>query len=378
MPKERKLFEEVEAAPAIENNHSSEFTISTIGYDKGVVIWLWGLLITLMFLIVVGGLTRLTDSGLSIVEWKPVTGMFPPLDEMAWLKEFEKYKSIPEFKLVNFDISMDEFKFIYWWEWGHRQLARFVGLIWFVGFSFFLLTRRIPKNWTFYFVGIGVLGGFQGFLGWWMVSSGLSGRVVDVFSYRLAIHLSMAFIILFYVFWAILRISNNSVNMFESIRYRNKAFLRMVILVGVLSYLQLVLGALVAGIDAGRGYNDWPLMNGNFIPDNIFGYEPFYSNFFENPGLVQFNHRILGYFLFVSVLLMWIFSRKIAYRKIKLASNYFFLILIFQIVLGIITVLYRAPLLMASLHQFTAIIFILAFVNLFFNTYYPVREKISA
>ena len=143
----------------------------------------------------------------------------------------------------------------------------------------------------------------------------------------------MAFIILFYIYWAILRISNNSINMFESIRYRNKLFLRIVIVVGVLSYLQLVLGALVAGIDAGRGYNDWPLMNGSFIPDNIFGYEPFLSNFFENPGLVQFNHRIIGYVLFISVLFMWIFSRKIAYRKIKSASNYFFLILIFQIIL---------------------------------------------
>ncbi len=373
----RKLFEEVEKKPLTEDGHSLNSTTSSVEYDKGVVIWLWSLLITLVFLIIVGGLTRLTDSGLSIVEWKPVTGMFPPLDELAWIKEFEKYKAIPEFKLVNFDIAMDEFKFIYWWEWGHRQLARFVGLIWLIGFSFFLFTRRIPKNWILYFIGIGMLGGFQGFLGWWMVSSGLSGRVVDVFSYRLAIHLSMAFIILFYIYWAILRISNNSINMFESIRYRNKLFLRIVIVVGVLSYLQLVLGALVAGIDAGRGYNDWPLMNGSFIPDNIFGYEPFLSNFFENPGLVQFNHRIIGYVLFISVLFMWIFSRKIAYRKIKSASNYFFLILIFQIILGVITVLYSAPLLMASLHQFTAIILILAFVNLFFNTYFPIREKIT-
>ena len=124
MTKERKLFEEVEATPLIEDNRNFKSAIAIEGYDKGVVIWLWGLLVTLIFLIVVGGLTRLTDSGLSIVEWKPVTGMVPPLNEMAWLKEFEKYKAIPEFKLVNFNISMDEFKFIYWWEWGHRQLAR--------------------------------------------------------------------------------------------------------------------------------------------------------------------------------------------------------------------------------------------------------------
>ena len=135
----RKLFEEVETKPLTEFGHSLNATISSVEYDKGVVIWLWSLLITLVFLILVGGLTRLTDSGLSIVEWKPVTGMFPPLDDMAWIKEFEKYKAIPEFKLVNFDISMDEFKFIYWWEWGHRQLARFVGLIWLIGFTFFFL-----------------------------------------------------------------------------------------------------------------------------------------------------------------------------------------------------------------------------------------------
>ena len=373
----RKLFEEIVAEEVSDEKVNSHSENLSLGNNKAIIIWLWVLLIALIVLIVVGGLTRLTDSGLSIVEWKPVAGIFPPLNEVAWIAEFEKYKNIPEFKLVNFDISIKEFKYIYWWEWGHRQLARFVGFIWLVGFVFFWITKRIPKNWTYYFLGIGCLGGLQGFLGWWMVSSGLTGRVVDVFSYRLAIHLTLAFIILSYVYWAILRTGSHSVSMYEAKRYRNSFFLKIVVFVGIISYLQLVLGALVAGIDAGRGYNDWPYMNGSFIPSNLFGYQPFLSNFFENPGLVQFNHRVLGYILFFSVLYLWFVSRKLAYKKIKITSNYLFLILTFQIALGVITVLYRAPVLMASLHQFTAIIFILVFVNLFFNSCFPIREKIT-
>jgi cytochrome c oxidase assembly protein subunit 15 len=378
MVNKRKLFEEVGPNSFNDGLSGKVVNQNVSPNDKWILTWLWSLLITLIALIVVGGLTRLTDSGLSIVEWKPVTGFMPPLSQSSWLIEFSKYKNIPEFKLINFDITLEEFKFIYWWEWGHRQLARFLGLVWFVGFVFFWISKRIPKNWGYYFLGIGFLGSLQGFLGWWMVSSGLTGRVVDVFSYRLAIHLSMAFIILFYIFWAILRNGKNDTDMYEARRYRNSRFLKLVIFVGLVSYLQLILGALVAGIDAGRGYNDWPLMNGSFIPDNIFGYQPFFSNFFENPGLVQFNHRMIGYLLFFAILAAWFFSRKLAHKKTVVASNLLFLILIFQIILGITTVLYRAPMLMASFHQFTAIIFILAYVNLFFNACFPIREKISA
>ncbi len=374
MTKNRKLFEEIDVRS--DNATASSLDTFSIEQSSWLSIWLWTLLVSLISLILVGGWTRLTDSGLSIVEWKPITGMIPPFNSEGWIVEFEKYKSIPEFKLVNFDISMDEFKFIYWWEWGHRQLARFIGFVWFVGFLILWIMRQIPERWIFYFFSIGLLGALQAFLGWWMVSSGLDGQVVDVFSYRLAIHLTMAFIILALIFWAILFHSENSAKIFESRRYRNKFSVNILVGLGVLCYVQLALGALVAGIDAGRAYNDWPLMNGNWIPDDLFEYEPFITNFFENSGLVQFNHRLTAYVLFIAVTIIWWTNRRNPYLKIRVAANYLMIIVVVQMLLGIITVLYSAPLSLASLHQFTAILFILAYINLFFKTFYPVSQKI--
>jgi len=376
MSKNRKLFEEI----GERSNSSQEISTEDLFVEETswLTIWLWTLLVSLISLILVGGWTRLTDSGLSIIEWKPITGIIPPLNAGKWVIEFEKYKSIPEFKLVNFAITMEEFKFIYWWEWGHRQLARFIGVVWFVGLLVLWFKNMIPAKWTLYFFSIGLLGALQAFLGWWMVSSGLDGQVVDVFSYRLAIHLTMAFIILTLIFWAILFHSENAVKIFESRRYRKKFSVNMLLGLGFLCYVQLALGALVAGIDAGRGYNDWPLMNGNWIPDDLFDYKPFMTNFFENPGLVQFNHRITAYLLFFAVCLVWWNNRKSPYSKIRKASNYLIIIVLAQMLLGIITVLYMAPLSLASLHQFTAILFILAYVNLFFRTFYPVSQEISS
>ena len=374
MTKNRKLFEEIEERSDITKASSIENV--SIEQTSWLSIWLWTLLVSLISLILVGGWTRLTDSGLSIVEWKPITGMIPPFSSEGWIVEFEKYKNIPEFKLVNFDITMEEFKFIYWWEWGHRQLARFIGLVWFVGFLLLWKMKQIPERWTFYFFGIGLLGALQAFLGWWMVSSGLDGQVVDVFSYRLAIHLTMAFIILALIFWAILFHSENSAKIFESRRYRNKFSVNVLAGLGVLCYVQLALGALVAGIDAGRAYNDWPLMNGKWIPVDLFEYEPFITNFFENSGLVQFNHRLTAYLLFIVVSIIWWANRRNPYLKIRVATNYLMIIVVVQMFLGVITVLYSAPLSLASLHQFTAILFILAYINLLFKTFYPVSQKI--
>ncbi len=375
MSRNRKLFEEI-----VEPSNSTQGSLTdnaSDGETSWLVIWLWILLGSLISLILVGGWTRLTDSGLSIIEWKPITGIIPPLNAEGWIVEFKKYKSIPEFKLVNFAITLEEFKFIYWWEWGHRQLARFIGIVWFVGLLVLWLKNKVPEKWTSYFFGVGLLGALQAFLGWWMVSSGLDGQVVDVFSYRLAIHLTMAFIILALIFWAILFHSENAVKLFESRRYRKQFSVNVLVALGFLCYVQLALGALVAGIDAGRGYNDWPLMNGNWIPDDLFDYEPFMTNFFENPGLVQFNHRITAYLLFFAVFLVWWINRRSPYYKIRKASNYLMIIVLAQMLLGIITVLYSAPLSLASLHQFTAILFILAFINLFFRTFYPVSQKIN-
>ncbi|MEO0917349.1 MAG: COX15/CtaA family protein, partial [Pseudomonadota bacterium] len=197
------------------------------GARGAVRVWLMILFALVVLMIAVGGLTRLTDSGLSITEWRPVTGALPPLSAEDWTSEFEKYRAIPEYQLQNKGMSLEEFKVIYWWEWGHRQLGRFIGVVWAVGFLFFLLTRKIPPGWTARLLLPGVLGGVQGAIGWWMVSSGLSGTMLDVASYRLATHLGLAFIILGLLAWFILKLGRPEAGLMQSRRSRDGALFSM-------------------------------------------------------------------------------------------------------------------------------------------------------
>ena len=185
------------------------------GARRAIRVWLSILFLLVATMIAVGGMTRLTDSGLSITEWRPVTGAIPPLDEATWQAEFAKYQAIPEYQLQNKGMTLDEFKHIYWWEWGHRQLGRLIGLVWFVGFFGFLLAGQIPTGWKGRLFGIGVLGGLQGAIGWWMVSSGLTGTMLDVASYRLATHLGIAFIILGLIAWFVLSLSRSDAELIQ-------------------------------------------------------------------------------------------------------------------------------------------------------------------
>ena len=340
--------------------------------------WLLGLMALVILMIEVGGLTRLTDSGLSITEWRPVTGAVPPLSAAVWDSEFAKYKEIPEYKLQNEGISLADFKIIYWWEWGHRQLGRVIGLVWALGFGIFLFTRQIPTGWTIRLLIIGLLGGFQGAVGWWMVASGLSGSMVDVASYRLATHLGIAFVILGFISWYALELGLTESNLIKQRRGRNKRIYNLATVLIILGFLQILLGALVAGIDAGSAYTDWPFMAGGFFPPDLFAMEPFWRNFFEDPGLVQFMHRIAGYLLFGFGVFLWLVTRQIGNKSVSFAFKIVLGFMILQVTLGVITIIYSAPWYFAIVHQFGAVLLWLAAIRARFLAGFPPSQDLRS
>jgi len=346
------------------------------GDRRGIRIWLMVLFAMVLVMIVVGGLTRLTDSGLSITEWRPLTGAIPPMSTEAWMSEFSKYQGIPEFQLQNSEMTMAEFKSIYWWEWGHRQIGRTIGLVWGVGFFFFWLTSRIPTGWTGRLVGIGALGGLQGAIGWWMVSSGLGGEMLDVASYRLAIHLGLAFAILGLITWYILQLARNEVDLLQARRAREVKLFK--ISTGLMHFvlLQVLLGALVAGIDAGRTYTDWPLMAGSFFPPYPFDLTPIWRNFFEDPGLVQFIHRMAGYLLLAFAIVVWRRGHASARIGTRRAFDWAMGMILVQIALGISTVLYAAPWQIAIVHQLVAVIVWVLVIRARFQAGYPITQTV--
>ena len=379
MNKSRNIFEDVD----IDKPNDSSFKGGYIdqGRDEwrlGVSRWMKILFILVFLMVLVGGLTRLTDSGLSITEWNVIKGAIPPLSDIAWALEFDKYKNIPEYQLQNKGMSLGDFKVIYWWEWGHRQLGRFVGLVWLIGFVYLNLRKKIPNAWKFRMLFVGLLGGLQGAIGWWMVSSGLVGRMVDVASYRLATHLGLAFIILGTLFWFVMRVERTDVDLMQSRRRSNLQSIRWTSLLLVLSFWQILLGALVAGIDAGRGYIDWPMMNGEFLPSESFDYNPLWTNFFENPALVQFNHRILGYVLMALGIAAWFKSRSIAHRKLRIGFKAILIMMVAQMVLGIVTVMYAAPWYIAIFHQIGAVVLIVFILQTKFIANFPQEQSVRS
>jgi len=377
MSKKRSIFEDVSNDTPKQNIPKGGLIDQGRGAARlGVSIWLMVLFAMVALMIVVGGLTRLTDSGLSITEWALVKGALPPMNDSAWAVMFEKYKNTPEYTLINTGMTLEEFKRIFWWEWGHRQLGRFVGLVWAVGFIFFAVTKRIPKGWAPRLLFIGFLGGLQGAVGWWMVSSGLTGRMIDVASYRLAIHLGLAFIILCSIAWYIWLLRRKEAELLQSRRQADTVLSRLGKTLLVLAFAQVLLGALVAGIDAGRGYIDWPMMNGEFLPSESFDYTPFWTNFFENPALVQFNHRMLGYIVFIVSVLVWFKSRASALRSVKQAFDWVLVAIFGQIVLGIGTVLYAAPWHIAIVHQIGAIFVLILMLKACFVSIYPKAQSL--
>jgi len=346
------------------------------GARRGVRLWLGLLFALVLAMIAVGGLTRLTDSGLSITEWDLVTGTLPPLDAAAWQAEFERYQATPEYRLQNHMMTLEEFKGIYWWEWAHRFLGRIVGLVWAAGFLGFLAARRMPPGWTMRLLLLGALGGAQGAIGWWMVASGLTGDRIDVASYRLAVHLGLAFAILGLIAWYMLALSRSEAALMQARRVAEPRRKGLATGLMHLAFVQILLGALVAGIDAGRTFTDWPLMAGGFFPPDPFMLEPAWRNFFEDPGLVQFLHRIVAYLLFAFGLFAWSRGRASPHRAVSRAFDLVAALLVLQFVLGIVTLMMAAPLALGLAHQLGAVALFVAVIRARFLSAHPPAQSV--
>ena len=342
---------------------------------RGIFIWLMVLALLVAAMVLVGGATRLTDSGLSITEWAPVMGSVPPLSQADWEAAFEAYKTTTEFQEQNDWMTLADFKPIYWWEWGHRFLGRLIGLVWFLGFLGFLLAGRIPEGWTGRLLLVGVLGGLQGAIGWWMVASGLTGRL-DVAPYRLAVHLGLAFVIFALLFWYALRIRHDAVDTLQRRRRRVAPLMGWSSAMIVLVFVQILSGALVAGLDAGRGFVDWPLMEGAFFPESGLDMEPLWVNVFENPGLAQFDHRMLAYLILVVAVLFVMRCARAGHAKIRAWGVRVGITVAAQVVMGIVTVMHAAPLGLALVHQALALILVGALIHARFEIAYPSEQRI--
>ena len=327
--------------------------------------WLLTLLSLIILIILVGGLTRLTDSGLSITTWELFIGFLPPLTNDKWIDYFNLYKTIPEYYEQNSNMTLSEFKVIFWWEWSHRQLGRLIGLSVLLPLIYFTIKNGlwILKRYVIIFLLVCL----QGFFGWYMVSSGLVNRV-DVSHYRLSIHLVTAFVILSVVFWNFLKLTNLEINKISIKLYSIKLFL-------FLLFIQLVIGAFVSGMDAGNVYNTWPLMGSSYFPDDSKFIEFLDITFFDNPSIVQFIHRNLAYLIVIVYIYLLIFifksSNKIFRKPILMIGVSLFL----QIVLGVLTILSGVKIIYASLHQINSILII--FSTLYFLYTSKHGEKIN-
>jgi len=310
---------------------------------RAVGFWLLAVALVILAMITIGGLTRLTGSGLSITEWKPIMGAIPPLNDAAWAEAFAKYQRIPQYVLENRGMSLDDFKGIFWWEWSHRFLGRLLGAMFFLPFVWFAATGAIRRSEWPRFVVLFLLGGLQGFIGWWMVTSGLETRV-SVSQYRLAIHLGAALLLLVAILWIALEYLRGGQS--TGMSKRATAFVGLV-------YVQMLLGALVAGLHAGLVYNTWPDMNGHAFPENPFYASPWWINFFENEGLAQFDHRIGAYL--VAAAAAWIYLQGVKLGgTAKTSAKAVAVIVAWQIFLGVATLLLMAPVWLSALHQVTA------------------------
>lgn len=324
------------------------------GAYADVRVWLWLVAALVFAMVVVGGATRLTDSGLSITEWKPLLGAIPPLNEADWQVAFEKYRQIPQASIVNKHMTLAEFKGIYWWEWGHRLLGRLIGVVFALPLVVFWLMGRLPTGLAPRLVGLLALGGLQGFVGWFMVQSGLVDRI-DVSPYRLALHLTIAVVIFGLLVSTALSLAPQGGAIRMATVSRGQRRLSGWLLGLVL--LQIVLGALVAGNKAGRAYNTWPLMDGHFIPDGVWALQPWFRNPFENLGLVQFDHRLLAYAIVVLAVWHWLaLSRTADDERAVRSAGLLALATLAQIGLGIWTVVTAVPLSLGLAHQAGAMV----------------------
>jgi cytochrome c oxidase assembly protein subunit 15 len=316
---------------------------------RALRLWLGALAALIVAIILIGGATRLTDSGLSITEWQPILGAIPPLNEADWQRAFEDYQKIPEYTELKRGMSLEAFKTIYWWEWAHRFLGRLIGVAFFVPFIVFWALGYTPRPLLPRLIGLFLLGGIQGALGWYMVKSGLVART-DVSQYRLAAHFGVALVILGYTLWLLFGLGG------EKRTARGGVAAWVAGLVLALIFVQMLAGALVAGLDAGMGFNTWPLINGAFVPSGLGEASPWYLNLFENPLTVQFDHRILGYAVVVAALgqLVWL-AVKAAPPVLMGSALTLALLAVLQATIGVWTLLLAVPITLGVAHQAGAI-----------------------
>ena len=326
-------------------------------YTKSIRLWLIVMFLLIVLIITVGGLTRLTDSGLSITEWELFKGILPPLDIEKWNFYFDEYKKIPEYKLLNYNMSIDEFKLIYFWEYAHRLIARLIGLFAILPLIYIYFKYKSQLIKDFKYLSIFALICFQGFIGWFMVKSGLIENT-DVSHYRLALHLSIALIILSLIFWFILE--NLKIKKFIS-KVNNNFLIFFLILI----FFQIILGAFLAGLNGGLVYNSWPDMNGNFLPNDIDKYDLYNSQILDNPSVIQFYHRLSAYILIIFLIIL---NYRFYVNKIELNSILIFnLAILTQIILGILTLVTGVKIYYASLHQLGSVFVLISFLNIFYR-----------
>ncbi len=325
------------------------------------IFWLYSSLVLIFFMVIVGGLTRLTNSGLSITEWELFKGTLPPFNENSWAYYFDLYKKIPQYDIVNPHMTINEFKVIFYWEYFHRLLGRFIGLFFLIPLIYFYLSKKIDSRYlkTCYLVFILIT--VQGIVGWYMVESGLVNNIT-VSHYRLSLHLTLALIIISTIFWSLLNVNNLTFKKFFSFSKSNLFLLFLFFLI----FFQIIFGAFVSGLDAGRLYQTWPLMNYSYFPDDV-SITNFLSLFdFDNHSLVQFYHRNLAYIITIYILILcyMILKNKIKklYKPLKLVIVFLFL----QVILGIFTLISGLNIYIASLHQIGSVILIFSLLNLYY------------
>ena len=323
--------------------------------------WLSISLILVFFIIIVGGLTRLTNSGLSITEWELFRGILPPFDKSTWDFYFEQYKKIPQYELINFNMTLEEFKIIFYWEYFHRILARLIGLFFLIPIIYFYFSKKIENKYMNICYLIFILIVFQGIIGWYMVKSGLN-EDITVSHYRLSIHLTIAIIIISSIFWLIKNIISKKDKVFFYFSYDNLPFQILILFI----FLQIILGAFVSGLDAGQIYQTWPLMGNSFVPNDLFFEDSKEIFEFNNHSLVQFYHRNLAYIiiLYVFFLTIFIYKKKFLqlYRPLKLLIFFLF----FQATLGILTLISDLNIYLALTHQITSVLLVFSALNLYY------------
>ena len=317
--------------------------------NKKVIYWLLTGCFLIFIMVVVGGITRLTDSGLSISNYKLITGTIPPLNDAEWQAAFELYQQYPEYQKLHSHFTIDNFKSIYFWEWLHRVIGRLIGLVFIIPFLYFLVTKQLSKKTIKKCLVLLILGGFQGFLGWYMVKSGLVDRP-DVSHYRLAAHLTTAFLTFAATLWVALDL------FYPNKKPINAKFRNLIIASYAILIVQIIYGAFVAGLKAGLLHNHWPLMNENkFMHHTVYILEPFYKNLIENPSGIQFIHRTLAYLVVISILMLWFKSRKMSLTNLQTKGiNALLILVVFQFLLGAFTIIFAVPLWLGVAHQIGA------------------------